>query len=81
MTSPPSRNALRDLIISVVWIVVCLIFLNIDRSRIASLHASGSHIPAMRWIQIPIWIGMLAFWVRNGWTSWQRFRANDSGSR
>jgi hypothetical protein len=81
MTSQSRPNALRDLIISVVWIVVCLIFLNVDRSRISALHAGGNHVPVMRWIQIPIWIGMLVFWARNGWIAWQRFRANDSGSR
>ena len=77
----PRPNALRDLIISVIWIVVCVLFLNVDRSRIASLHAAGSHVPVMRWLQIPIWAGMFVFWVRNGWRSWHRFRANDSGSR
>jgi hypothetical protein len=84
MPAPPNQsrpNALRDLIISVIWIVVSLVFLNVDRSRIASFHAAGSHVPVMRWLQVPIWAGMLVFWVRNGWKSWQHFRANDSGSR
>ena len=81
MTTPSRSNALRDLIISVIWVVVCVIFLNVDRSRIASFHAAGTHVPILRWIQIPLWIGMLIFWVRNGWQSWQRFHANDSGSR
>lgn len=75
------QNALRDLVISAIWIVVCLLFLNVDRTRILALRAAGSHVSAMRWVQIPIWIGMLVFWVRNGWQAWQRFRANDSGSR
>ena len=81
MTSQSRPNALRDLVISVVWIIICLVFLNVDRSRITSLHASGNHIPVLRWMQIPIWLGMLVFWARNGWRSLQYLRANDSGSR
>lgn len=76
-----SQNALRDLIISLIWIIVCILFLNVDRTRILALRTAGSPVPFLRWVQIPIWIGMLVFWLRNGWNAWQRRRANDSGSR
>ena len=81
MTSQSPQSALRDLIISVIWVVVCVIFLDVDATRIMGFRAAGSPVPILRWIQVPIWIGMLVFWARNGWLAWRRFRANDSAPR
>ena len=81
MPYPRPQNAVRDLIISVIWVFFCLFFLDVDHNRIASLRATGQAVPAMRWVQVPIWICMLVFWVRNAWQAWRRFHANDSGSR
>lgn len=77
--SPQTRsNAMRDLTISVIWVALCLFFLNVDRRRILGLHLASQHVGAMRWIQIPIWLALLLFWVQNGWKAWSRIRANDS---
>lgn len=81
MNYPNSKAALRDLIISGIYIAVTVLFLVVDYRRITSLRAAGSPVPVMRWIQVPIWAGMLVFWIRNGWQSWQRFHANDSAPR
>lgn len=72
---------MRDLTISVIWVIVCVIFLNVDYHRIQGLRAAGQHVNAMRWIQMPLWAGILIFWVWNGWKAWGRIRANDSQSR
>ena len=74
-------NAMRDLTISVIWVVVCVVFLDVDYHRIVGLRATGQHVSVMRWLQVPLWVAMLVFWVQNGWRAWGRIRANDSGSR
>jgi hypothetical protein len=84
MSSAPRQtrqNAMRDLAISSIWVVVCVLFLNVDRHRIVELQAAGRHVSPVRWIQIPLWVATLVFWIRNGWKAWSRIRANDSESR
>ena len=74
-------SAVRDLTISLIWIGLCLFFLNFDRHRIVDLRAAGKTVNLVSWVQIPVWVGLIVFWIRNGLRCWARIRANESGSR
>ena len=65
----------RMLITSAVWIVLCLVFLDVAVAKVTDLRAAHQPVSVLRYAQIAFWIVLLAFWVWSLWRSWTRYRA------
>jgi len=78
MTTPKPRTLL---IVSTVWILCSILFLDVAWHKVTDLRAANAYISPFRYFQVVFWVAMLCFWIWNTWQNWRRFHAIQSDSQ